>query len=324
MSRPLSVPRPPRKLPRVVCLVGPTSSGKTDLGLQIAKAFNGEIINADSRQIYKGFDIGTGKPEGKRGSFDGQRAFMVEGVPHYLMDFLDPLKTFTVAEWRDKALVAIRGIIRRKHLPIVVGGTGLYIKSLVDNLQFPHVEPQPAMRKAFEGRPLEELVRLLLGLDSDAAQAVDLKNPRRVIRALEVATLTGKPFTKQKTMGKPLIEPFQVGVRWPREQLFARIDGSIDKMLEQGWVEEIRSALKKGIPENAPAMTSIGYRELMKYIKGEESFEQAVALTRQSVHRYAKRQETWFKRDQRIRWCKDKDEAALAVSEWLGVGGLCG
>ena len=194
MSRPLSVPRPPRKLPRVVCLVGPTSSGKTDLGLRLAKAFNGEIINADSRQIYKGFDIGTGKPRGKRGSFDGQRAFMVEGVPHYMMDFLDPLKTFTVAEWRDKTLVAIRGIIRRKRLPIVVGGTGLYIKSLVDNLLFPHVEPQPAMRKAFEGRPLEELVRLLLGLDSDAAQAVDLKNPRRVIRALEVATLTGKPF----------------------------------------------------------------------------------------------------------------------------------
>ncbi len=324
MSRPLSVPRPPRKLPRVVCLVGPTSSGKTDLGLRLAKAFNGEIINADSRQIYKGFDIGTGKPRGKRGSFDGQRAFMVEGVPHYMMDFLDPLKTFTVAEWRDKTLVAIRGIIRRKRLPIVVGGTGLYIKSLVDNLLFPHVEPQPAMRKAFEGRPLEELVRLLLGLDSDAAQAVDLKNPRRVIRALEVATLTGKPFTKQKKMGKPLVEAYQVGIKWPREQLFARIDASIDNMLEEGWVEEIRQALKKGIPENAPAMTSIGYRELMKYIKGEESLEQAVALTRQAVHRYAKRQETWFKRDQRIRWCKDKDEGMLAVSEWLGIGGLCG
>jgi tRNA dimethylallyltransferase len=324
MSRTVSVPRPPRKLPRVICLVGPTSSGKTDLGIRLAKAFNGEIINADSRQIYKGFDIGTGKPRGKRGSCDGQRAFMVEGVPHYLMDFLEPQKTFTVAEWRDKALVAIRGIVKRKRLPIIVGGTGLYIRSLVDNLQFPHVEPNPAMREAFEGKPLEELVRLLLGLDSDAAQAVDLKNPRRVIRALEVATLTGKPFTQQKKMGKPLIDAFQVGIKRPREQLFARIDGSIDSMLEEGWVEEIREALKKGIPENAPAMTSIGYRELMKYLKGEKSFEQAVALTRQSVHRYAKRQETWFKRDQRIRWCSTADEAALAVSEWLGIGGLCG
>jgi len=324
MSNSLSVPRPPRKLPRVVCLVGPTSSGKTDLSLQIAKAYNGEIINADSRQIYKGFDIGTGKPKGKRGSFDGQRAFMVEGVPHYLMDFLDPLKTFTVAEWRNKALIAIRGIVRRKHLPIVVGGTGLYIRSLVDNLRFPQVEPQPVMRKAFENKPLEELVRLLLSLDADATQAVDLKNPRRVIRALEVATLTGKPFTQQKKMGKPLIESFQVGIKWPREQLFSRIDNAIDNMLEEGWVEEIRQALKRGIPENAPAMTSIGYRELMKYLKGEESLEQAVALTRQAVHHYAKRQETWFRRDQRIRWCADKDEAMMAVSTWLGIGGLCG
>ncbi|MDQ7815170.1 MAG: tRNA (adenosine(37)-N6)-dimethylallyltransferase MiaA [Patescibacteria group bacterium] len=313
-----------KALPRVVFVVGPTSSGKTDLGLVLAQNFGGEIINADSRQIFKGFDIGTGKPPGKSGRYEGQRAFMVQGVPHYLMDFLNPRKMFTVTEWRDKTMTAIRGIGKRKHVPLIVGGTGLYIKALVDNYSFPQIPPQPALRAAYEKKPLSELVELLLKLDSDASQAVDLKNPRRVIRALEVATFSGKPFTKQKKLGKPLVEALQIGIRHPREELYQRIDKSIDSMLKDGWIEEIRSAQIKGIPENAPAMTSIGYRELLKYIKGEESFERAVEMTKRSVHRYAKRQETWFKRDSRILWFKEKDEAVKAVGEWLGYGSLCG
>ncbi len=314
-----------KALPRVVCVVGPTSAGKTDLGLALAKSFDGEVINADSRQIFKGFDIGTGKPSGKRGKYEGQRAFMVQEVPHYLMDFLEPEKMFTVTEWRDKAMKAIRGISKRKHIPLIVGGTGLYIKSLVDNYSFPQIPPQPALRAAYEKKPLSELVDLLLKLDSDASQAVDLKNPRRVIRALEVATFSGKPFTKQKKIGKPLVEALQVGIKRSREELYARIDKSIDNMLQEGWVEEIRKAQDKGIAESAPAMTSIGYRELLKYIKGEESFEKAVELTKRSVHRYAKRQETWFKRDKRILWFKENEEAVKAVGEWLGYyGTLCG
>ncbi|MBI5655002.1 tRNA (adenosine(37)-N6)-dimethylallyltransferase MiaA [Candidatus Uhrbacteria bacterium] len=313
-----------RALPRVVFAVGPTSSGKTALGLRLAHQHNGEIINADSRQIYKGFDIGTGKPRGTREKFEGHRAYMVQGVPHYLMDFLEPTETFTVAEWREKAMTAIRGISGRKHLPIVVGGTGLYIKSLVDNLQFPRIEPQPALRAAFEKKPLSELVKLLLGLDPDAAQAVDLKNPRRVIRALEVATFTGKPFTHQKKVGKPLFDAFQVGLVRPRELLYERIDTAVDHMMDEGWPEEIREAERKGVPENAPAMSSIGYRELQRYIKGEEPLEKALLDTKQAVHRYAKRQETWFRRDKRIKWCKDEDEAVRAVNDWLGVGGFFG
>ncbi len=324
MAAPAEATRRTKPLPRAIFVVGPTSSGKTEVGLRLAKACNGEVINADSRQIYKGFDIGTGKPKGKRGKYQQHRTFLVDGVPHYLMDFLDPVETFTVAEWREKALVAIRGVSARGHLPIVVGGTGLYVKSLVDNLQFPRIEPQPALRQAFEKKPLSELVKLLLGLDPDAAQAVDLKNPRRVIRALEVATFTGKPFTQQKKLGKPLLDAFQVGVMWPRQELYKRIDDSIDRMIEEGWPDEIREAQARGIPETAPAMTSIGYRELFKYIKGEEPLERALEMIKQSVHRYAKRQETWFKRDKRIVWCKNADEAVGRVSQWLGIGpGLC-
>jgi len=313
-----------KALPRVVCVVGPTSAGKTDLGLKLSESFGGEVINADSRQIFKGFDIGTGKPPGKSGRYEGQRAFMVQGVPHYLMDFLDPEKMFTVTEWRDKAMKAVRGISKRNQVPLVVGGTGLYIKALVDNYAFPRIPPQPALRAAYEKKPLSELVDLLLKLDSDASQAVDLKNPRRVIRALEVATFSGKPFTKQKKLGKPLVDALQVGIKRPREELYARIDKSIDNMLKEGWIEEIRKAQTKGVSESAPAMTSIGYRELLKYLKGDESLERAVELTKRSVHRYAKRQETWFKRDKRIMWFKESDEAVKAVGEWLGYGPLCG
>lgn len=304
-------------LPRLVCVVGPTSSGKTSLGIRLSKMHEGEVVNADSRQVYKGIGIGTGKPNGVRGTFAGHRAFLVDGVPHHLMDFLDPRQPFTVVEWREKAKTAIRGILKRDHVPIVVGGTGLYISALVDNFDFPKVEPSAGLRQAFEQKPLSELVQLLLKLDPDAEQVIDLKNPRRVIRALEVATFTGKPFTAQKLVGKPMYEAFQIGIIWSRERLYERVNQAIDVMIDRGWVDEIRAALKRGVPETAPALTSIGYHELLGYIKGERSLEQAIAASKQAVRRYAKRQETWFKRDKRIHWAKDEGQAVEMVEEWL-------
>lgn len=305
-------------LPRIVCVVGPTASGKTALGIRLAKLHQGEIINADSRQIYKGFDIGTGKPEGKRGIHQGHRAFLAGGIPHHLMDFLKPTEAFTAPEWRDAALKTVRSTARRERLPIVVGGTGLYIRSLVDNYTFPKLEPNVHFREAMATKPLSELVTLLLNLDPDAEQDVDLKNPRRVIRALEVATFTGKPFSKQKGLGEPLVEAFQVAIHHSREKLYERNDRTVDKMLKAGWVDEIREALKKGVSDQAPAMTSIGYRDLLRYVRGELSLADATALLKRSVRRYSKRQLTWFMKDKRIRWAKDEDEAVELVSEWLG------
>lgn len=304
-------------LPRVVCVVGPTSSGKTALGIRLAKKFHGEIINADSRQIYKDFDIGTGKPIGKRGVSQGHRAFIVEDVPHYLMDFLDPRQMFSVVEWREKAVDAIKGITKRGHLPIVVGGTGLYISALIDNFDFPKVPPNPTLRKAFESKSLDELVKILLKLDPEAEQFIDLKNPRRVIRALEVSTFTGKPFTQQKRTAQPQFETFQVGIRWSREDLYRRNDATVDEMVRRGWGQEVERELAKGVPEDAPAMSSIGYREMLKFVKGETPLEAAIEATKRSVRRYAKRQETWFKRDIRIRWAKNETEAMKMVKEWL-------
>lgn len=310
-------PSQTRRLPRVVCVVGPTSSGKTALGIRLAHKFNGEIINADARQCYKEFNIGTGKPPGTRGTIQGRRAFLVDGVAHHLMDLLAPIDVMTVAEWRELALTAMKGILRRDHLPLIVGGTGLYIKSIVDNLTFPRIPPQPGLRQAFEKTPLPELVKLLLRLDPTAEEAIDLQNPRRVMRALEVVTLSGKPFKQQSHVGKPIVEAFQVGLHWKREELYARIDHEIEHMIERGWIDEIREIMRKKLPLDAPAMTSIGYRELLAYLQGEKTLDEAIGLCKQMVHRYAKRQETWFKKDSRIHWAKDSDEAMEMVAEWL-------
>jgi len=305
------------QLPRIVCVVGPTSSGKTALAIRLAKQFDGEIINADARQCYTHFSIGTGKPIGMRGTYEGRRAFVVNGIPHYLMDFLDPGVQLTAAEWRETALTAVKGITKRNRLPLVVGGTGLYVQALVDNFTFPKVEPKPHLRAAFEKKSLEELAALLIKLDPDAEQAVDLKNPRRVIRALEVVTFTGKPFTAQKKVGKPVVDAFQVGIKWPRVELNKRIDAEIEDMVERGWIDEIREIIAKGISLDAPAMTSIGYRELLAYIRGQKTLDDAITACKTAVHRYAKRQETWFRRDVRIRWAHDEDEAAELVEEWM-------
>ncbi|MBU0540123.1 tRNA (adenosine(37)-N6)-dimethylallyltransferase MiaA [bacterium] len=307
------------RLPRVVCVVGPTASGKTTLSLRLARLFSGEIVNSDARQCYTDFGIGTGKPVGKRGIYEGRRAYMVQGIPHYMMDFLPPFHILSVAEWRKSALRAIKGITARKHLPIVVGGTGLYVKALVDNFVFPKVEAKPHLRAAFEKKSLGELVELLLKLDPAAAEVVDLKNPRRVIRALEVVTFTGKSMKEHRKVGKPVVEAFQIGMKWPRAVLFQRIDNEIEDMIERGWIDEIREIIRKKIPLDAPAMTSIGYRDLYQYIRGEKTLEQAIAACKISVHGYAKRQETWYKRDPHIHWARGEDEAVEMVTEWLST-----
>ncbi|HWQ99281.1 MAG TPA: tRNA (adenosine(37)-N6)-dimethylallyltransferase MiaA [Candidatus Methylomirabilis sp.] len=305
-------------LPRVVFVVGPTSSGKTDLGLRLAKEFGGEIVNADARQIYRDLSIGTGKPSGKRSRWKGHTAYMVDGVPHYLMDFLPPDKTYTVAQWREAALRAVKGMVKRGALPIVVGGTGLYVSALIDNYRFPAVAPQPALRKAYEEKSLDELVRLLLVVDPGASGVVDLKNKRRVIRALEVVTYTGRRFSEQRTQGEPLVEAFQVGIHLPKEELFRRIDRSIESMVDEGLIDEARSIFRRGFKPNLPSMTSIGYQEIARYLRGEASLEEALALVKKHTHQYTKRQWTWFKRDPRIRWASSEDEAVEMVGEWLG------
>jgi tRNA dimethylallyltransferase len=310
-----------KTLPRVVFVIGPTSSGKTDLGVKIAKKYGGEIINADSRQLYKLVDIGTGKPSGKRGEYRRHKAFMHGGVPHYLMDFLPPTETYAAPQWREAAMKAIRGIVRRKHVPIVVGGTGLYISSIIDNLQFPHVEPQAAFRRSLEAKPLRDLIALLLAIDPDAFEVVDIKNKRRVIRALEVSTFSGKKFSELRKRGEPIVEALQIGLARTSADLNARIRVSVEKMITRGLVRELRDLMKRKVPLNAPALTALGYRDFAEYLLGRVTLQEAVERLKKQTIQYAKRQLTWFKRDRRIHWVKNPEEGVKIVGEWLGREG---
>ena len=198
-------------LPKVLCIVGPTSSGKTRLSLEIAKKYHGEIINADARQIYKGFDIGTGKPKGEWVEKDGRSWYEVEGIPHYLIDHLAPEQNSTAAEWKEQALQYVREITGRKHLPMIVGGTGLYVQALVDNYDMPAVAPQPALRARMERMSLADLVQELTEIDPLSLETVDLQNPRRVMRAIEVARVAGESFRALRQKHAPVIDPLFIG-----------------------------------------------------------------------------------------------------------------
>ncbi len=286
------------QVPRILCVVGPTASGKSGLALDLARMFDGEIVNADSRQVYRGMEIGTGisKKDG--------------GIPHHLYAFLEPHLSITVSEWRNMALEKIHQIVERGKVPIIVGGTGLYIRSLVDNPQYPQVPPQPALRQMMQHRPLKDLVADLLVCDPDAAACVDLKNPRRVMRALEVFLVTSTPFTAQKAMGPPLVHAVQVGLRHTADMLRTRIEANIDEMVRAGWVEETKRLLDAQIPKDAIAMTSLGYPEMIQYLEQGLPLEHTVNLIKAGVWGYARRQMTWFRKDPRIHWVEDETGAA--------------
>lgn len=319
--------------PRILVLSGPTSSGKTGLSLRVAEAFDGEVINADARQIYRDFTIGTGKPPGEQGVYQGESTYFVRScdtpdcprIPHYLMDCVDPKAVFTVAEWRRLVLEHIYRITDRGHLPIIVGGTGLYLRSLTENFSIPSVSPDIELRRELEGLSRDVLVRRLLDLDPDAEAVVDLKNPRRIIRAIELFKHTGKPIRALKVKKPACVQAFQVALQWSREKLNARIDQSVDRMIQAGWIEEVRRLHDQGVPWDAPAMTSIGYREISAYLQRSEtlSSEDISALSdriKTVTHQYAKRQMTWFGRDQDLHWVLDAEEGFRLIRLWIESG----
>ena len=199
---------------------------------------------------------------------NGTKAYVVDGVPHHLIDIIDPGKDFSLSDYKQEANKIIGQIISRGKLPIVVGGTGLYIWALVDNLAMPQVAPNKKLRHELEVKDLSELVELLTKLDPDSAQKIDLKNPRRVLRALEVAILTGESFLKQKSQAEPLYNALQIGLLWPREDLYACIEQRIDKMMEQGLIKEVEALNKQKYGWNLPSMSSLGYKQIGAFLRG--------------------------------------------------------
>lgn len=295
-------------LPRIVCIVGPTSSGKSALALHAAKLFQGEIINADARQLYKGCTIGTGAPTERS----------KEDVPHHLYGVFEPTDTVTVADWKRLAIEKVQEITGRGNLPILVGGTGLYIQALIDNHLLPEVPPHPELRRSLEGKSLDALLVELERVDPSALEVIDTQNRRRVIRALEIAlTIGGSSVVDRRKKGPPLVDALQIGVEHHREELYRRIHEAIDAMIKAGWLAEVEMLLREGVSENAPAMSSIGYRDLVKVCHGIERLEEVIPHIQQATRNYAKRQMTWFRRDPRIRWIQSEEQAFDLMKRWL-------
>ncbi len=285
-----------KDLPLLV-LVGPTASGKTALGIALAQHFSGEIVSADSMQVYRGMDIATAKPTPEER----------QGVPHHMMDILPPEEAFSVADYSVMARRCIAEIHERGHLPILVGGTGLYIDAVAEHVVFPTDAGQPALREDLRRLAGEKgngyLLERLRGVDPELADKLHPNNLGRIIRALEVYETTGIPLSRHNQAAKSYPSPYRscwIGLRFEdREALYARINHRVDAMLQQGLLEEARHYLPQ---LHATARQAIGYKELAGYIRGEIPLEEAVESLKRSTRQYAKRQLTWFRRNTAIHW----------------------
>jgi tRNA dimethylallyltransferase len=309
-------------LPKVIVVVGPTASGKTAVGLALARAFDGEVVAADSRTIYRGLDIGTAKPEGEcvlggdLKDMAGEKPLMVEGVPHWGIDIADPDEVFSVAEYQAYADKVIEGILKRGHVPIVVGGTGLYIRALLDRPNFTSVPPNDSLRVELATLSNAELMTEIAERDPDTAATIDEDNRRRLERAIEILRATGKTLAETQKFDTPRYDALQIGIAVERDELYARIDERVDGMIASGLTDEVRE-LRAKYGNNASAMTGIGYRQISEFLDGKVKLRDAVIRIKFDSHHYAKRQETWFKRDERIVWVKNSREAVLAAQAFI-------
>lgn len=293
---------------KLIVLVGPTASGKTDMGVRLAKKIDGEIISADSMQIYKYMDIGTAKPTVEE----------MDGIPHYMIDNIKPDEEFSVAVFRELSEKYIEDILSRGKRPIVVGGTGLYVNALTKPWNFSKTEPNENLRHELETLAREKgayyLHDRLREVDPISAENIHPNNVKRVIRALEVYQTSGKTKSQldQESMENELkYEPILLGLSMERSTLYARIELRIDKMVEAGLIEEVQKLLDMGYNEDLVSMQGLGYKEIVKYLKGQYSLEEAIEILKRDTRRFAKRQLTWFRRDERIQWFKIEDYPSL-------------
>ncbi len=296
-------------MPPLIVVLGPTASGKSSLGITLAQRFHGEIVSADSRQVYRGLDIGTAKVTTEEQAL----------VPHHLLDIVEPNETYTVSQFQHAAFAVIDAILTRQHIPFLVGGSPHYIQSVVDNLEMPQVAPQHALRAQLEQRSLDDLLQELQERDPQSYATIDRNNPRRVIRALEVCIVTGKPFSEQRGLARPLYRSLLLGIQWPREVLYRRIDTRVDERMQQGMVQEVQGLLDVGISHERLEALGLEYRFVARWLRGEfASEEQMVERLKYAIHDFTRRQLTWFRRDKRIVWI-DGDDMNMMMREAEGI-----
>ena len=306
----------------LIAIVGPTASGKSRLALHLARAFNGEIINADSRQVYRHMDIGTAKP-----SVDDQRL-----VPHHLLNIIEPDVQFDLATFLRLAKAAIRDITGRRRLPIVVGGTGQYVWALLEGWQVPTGSPDPSLRRALQEEARlsspETLHRRLANVDPQAAARIHPRNVRRVIRALEVHQSSQGLTSGQRAKHPPSFRSLVLGLTLERQALYQQIDQRVDEMVDRGLVEEVRHLLEMGYSPDFPAFSSAGYREMALHLQGQLPLGEAIQQIKYATHRLVRRQYSWFRpADSRIHWLDAATDPlprmSVVVGEFLAGDSSC-
>lgn len=293
---------------RMICIAGPTASGKTALAVALAKQLDGEVVSCDSMQVYRHMDIGTAKPTREE----------MEGIPHHMLDVAEPWEDFSVSRYCEMASPIVDGILARGKTAIVAGGTGLYMDSLVRGntfAPFPSTGVREALERQAEENGMDTMLSRLREVDPEAANRLHLSDRKRILRALEVYLETGKTITQHNRETQaipPKYSPLWLGLDFAdREALYRRIDQRVDKMLDIGLLDEIRALLSSGIPEKCTAMQAIGYKEFTDALDGRCAVSEAAAQVRQSSRRYAKRQLTWFRRNGAIRWIRRQENTSL-------------
>lgn len=291
--------------PKILVIVGPTASGKSTLAVKLAKRFDGEVISADSRQVYRGMDIGTGKITQKE----------MCGIPHHLLSVASPKNTYTASDYVRDAKRAMRSVLRRHKLPIICGGTGFYVSALVDGLTLPDAPPDPTLRKRLEGKSVDELFERLRRLDPVTASRIDRRNPRRLIRAIEIARTLGKvPSLVRNTHYNPLF----IGVTLPKEELNLCIHQRLIARMNQGMLDEVRKLIKSGVSVLRMEELGLEYRFCARHLNGLLTKEELLTQLEYAIKQYAKRQHTWFRKEKRIHWVgQDAKKTKYFVQKFL-------
>jgi len=287
---------------KLIVILGPTAVGKTEFAIKLAKKFNGEIISADSKQVYKEMDIGTGKVSKKE----------MKGIPHYLLDIVSPKKHFSVAQYQKLAYKNINKILKKEKVPFLVGGSPFYIYSIVEGWTFPKMKPNWKLRKKLEKKTKEELFSILKKLDKERTKTIEKENKRRLIRAIEIAKTFGK---KPKLKKNPQFDCLLIGIKKQKDELKKRISKRVDKMIRLGLEKEVRKLVKK-YGWN-PLLQTIGYGEWLPYFEEKISKNEVGEKIKENTFQFAKRQMTWFKRDKRIHWFKNYKETEKLIKHFL-------
>lgn len=291
--------------PPLIAIVGPNASGKTSISIKLAKKFNCEIISADSRQVYKGMDIGTGKATKKEQAM----------VPHYLLDITSPKKNYNVAHFKKDAEKIIKQIYKRGKIPMLVGGTGFWVQAVVDDIDLPDVKPNPKLRKKLGEKNTAQLFTMLKKLDPQRAKSIDAKNPYRLIRAIEICQATKKPIPKLNL--KSSYNVLILGIKHDLPKLKKRIDIRLKKRFKQGMIAEVNGLHKQGVSWKRMDEIGLEYRYISYYLQGKLSKVEMTEQLRYAIYHYAKRQLTWFNKDKRVHWITKQSQAKKLTSNYL-------